>query len=128
MLRRLGLLAVFLLTTLVCAQKQAVDPARLDAVKEFQKFFKKYKEEAQQVEAVLTLKGNECPPAVEELLKLMKHPSATVQQTALQVLSSYQEQATFQPYIDSLATLKDEEQRAVIVKVLGAAKIGRAHV
>ncbi len=126
MLRRIGLLAVLLLSTFAFAQKQAVDPARLDAVKEFQKFFKKYKEEAQQVEAVLTLKGNECPPAVEELLKLMKHPSVTVQQTALQVLSSYQEQATFQPYIDSLATLKDEEQRAVIVKVLGAAKMKAA--
>src|SRR5262245_64387032 len=109
MLRRILAFTVLLLSccALLRAQPQArqpVDPGRLDAVKEFQKQFKKYKEEAQQVEAVLTLKGNECQPAVEELLKLLKHPVAGVQQAALTVLSTYQEPATFQPYIDALPT------------------------
>jgi len=132
MLRRILAFTVLLLSccALLRAQPQAsrqpVDPGRLDAVKEFQKQFKKYKEEAQQVEAVLTLKGNECPPAVEELLKLLKHPVAAVQQAALTVLSTYQEPATFQPYIDALPTSKDEDARATIIKVMAAAKIKAA--
>src|SRR5262245_46691034 len=132
MLRRILAFTVLLLSccALLRAQPQAprqiVDPARLDAVKEFQKQFKKYKEEAQQVEAVLTLKGNECPQAVEELLKLLKHPVAAVQQSALLVLSTYQEPATFQPYIDALPTSKDEDARATIIKVMAAAKIKAA--
>jgi HEAT repeat protein len=126
MFRRTGIIAALLLSAFVAAQKVTIDPTRLEAVKDFQKLFKKYKEEALQVEAVLTLKGQECPPAVDELLRLMKNPAVQVQQTALLVLESYREQPTFQPLMDSLLSLKDEEQRALIIKVLGAAKMTAA--
>ena len=121
-----ALLAALSLAALACGQVQPTDPARLEAVKDFQRYFKKFKEESQLVEAVLTLKGNECPQAVDELLKLLKHANAAVQQTALAVLSTYHEPATFQPYIDALPTGKDEEQRAAVIKVLGAAKMKTA--
>jgi hypothetical protein len=48
---------------------QADLDAKLDATKEFVRYFKKAKEESLQVEAICTLKGNECRPAAEELLK-----------------------------------------------------------
>lgn len=103
------------------------DPeARADAVREFVKYFRKAKEEALQVEAVMTLKGNECVAAAEELLKLLKHPSGEVQQTALTVLESYKTPSTYQGWIASLPTLKDSEQIAILIKVLGRAQIKAA--
>lgn len=99
---------------------------RLDEVKEFQRQWKKLKEESRQVEAVMMLKGNECVPAAEELLKLLKHPNANVQQAALLVIETYREPATFQGWIDQLPTLKDQDQVATLVKVLGRAKVATA--
>lgn len=121
-----------LLTTLLCAWAAAwlpaqSDPAaRLDAVKEFSRFFKKTKEEALQVEAVMTLKGNECVPAAEELFKLLRHPSGAVQQAALSVLATYRTPATYQPWIDGLPKAKDSEHVAIVLKLLGQAQIGSA--
>ncbi|MBX3463087.1 MAG: HEAT repeat domain-containing protein [Planctomycetes bacterium] len=109
---------------------QAGDPtspeARLDAVREFTKFFKKAKDEPTQVEAVQTLKGNECRPAAEELLKLLKHPSAAVQQAAFEVLGTYRDASTYEAWIQELPKAKDAEQAAVLVKVLGQARLAAA--
>lgn len=100
------------------------DAAKLDAVKEFQRFFRKEKSEALQVEAILThLKGNECVPAAEELIKLLRHPSAAVQQAAMTVLATYNDPKTYAAWINELPKSKDPEQQALIVKVLGAAKV-----
>jgi hypothetical protein len=102
------------------------DPAHLDAFKEFANYWKKAKDEALQVAAVETLKENECRPAADELLKLLKHPTPAVQHAAFDVLSSYQKPATFQVWIDELPKAKDSEQIATIVKVLGGAKVKAA--
>ncbi len=103
------------------------DPeARADAVREFLRHFKKFKEEALQVEAVMTLKGNECVPAAEELLKLLKHPSGAVQTAALTVLETYKTPSTWEAWIASLPTLKDNEQVAILFKVLGRSQIKAA--
>jgi hypothetical protein len=102
---------------------QQDDAARLDAVKEFRTYFKGFKDEPQQVEAVMTLKGNECRPAVEELFKLCKHKNAAVQQAALAVLETYHEQATYQPWLDELPKAKDQELAAIVIKVVGRAKL-----
>jgi hypothetical protein len=115
-------LAVILCTAL----SGQTDPDRVEAVKDFQRYFRKFKEEAQQIEAVMTLKGNECPEAAEELLKLLKHPVLAVQQSAFTVLASYQDAATFQPWIDSMAALKDDEQRAMLIKVFGRSRLRAA--
>ncbi len=102
------------------------DPARLDATREFVKYFKKAKEEALMVEAIMTLKGNECRPAAEELMKLLKHPSGAVQQTALTVLETYKTPSTYEPWMAELPKLKDADQKAIVVKVLGRAQIKSA--
>lgn len=117
------LLSWFLLVAPLRAQD---DAARLDAVKEFQRYFRKEKVEAQLVEAVMTLKGNECVPAAEELLKLLKHPSAAVQQAALAVLATYNDPKTYAAWIAELPKSKDQEQSATLIKVLGRAKVKEA--
>lgn len=118
-----ALLAFLASSTLLFAQE---DPARLDATREFVKYFKKTKEEVLQVQAVLTLKGNECRPAADELVRLLKHPSPAVQQAALEVLETYRSVATFQPFVDELAKPKDQEAAAILVKVLGRSRIVEA--
>jgi hypothetical protein len=55
----LSLLAVLCLFEPALGQD---DPAKLDAVREFQKQWKKFKDEPLQVEAVMTLKGNSVAP------------------------------------------------------------------
>ncbi len=119
----LTVLAVLATSLVGTAQDEA---ARLDATKEFVRFFKKTKEEATMVEAVMTLKGNECRPAAEELVKLLKHPLAAVQQTALDVLETYHDGATFKVWIDELPKLKDPELAAILIKVLGRSKVAEA--
>lgn len=109
----------------LCAQGPDLE-ARRDAVREFLNFFKKAKDEAVQREAVETLRNNECPEAAEQLLKLLKHPSAVVQQTALGVLATYTDPATYQTWIDQLPTLKDADQQAILIKVVGQAKLANA--
>jgi hypothetical protein len=99
------------------------DAARADAVKEFQRYFKQFKEEPLMVEAVMTLKGNECVPAAEELFKLLKHPSALVQQAALDVLQTYKAQSTYDAWIAALPKSKDSEFNALVIKILGKAQI-----
>ncbi|MEO6593919.1 MAG: HEAT repeat domain-containing protein [Planctomycetota bacterium] len=127
MIRNPSTIFVAVLSLLLAAAPAQLDlEARLDAVKEFTRFFKKAKEEAVQVEYVMTLKGAECRPAAEELLKLLKHPTAAVQQTALGVLETYHDAATFQAWIDELPKLRDSELAAILIKVLGRAKVKEA--
>lgn len=111
---------LFALSVLLGSAVAQDDAARADALREFQKQWKKFKEEPQMVEAVMTRKGQETPAAAEELLKLLKHPAATVQQAALAVLESYREPATFQPWIDAMPKLKNQEQLALLVRCLAA--------
>ena len=68
----------------------------VEAVREFKRFFKQFKELPQQREAVLTLLGQDCPEAVEELLKLSRHKQPAIRQAAVSVMSSYRNPATFQ--------------------------------
>jgi hypothetical protein len=116
--------ALFVVLAPIAAQD---DAARLDAVKEFQRFFRKEKSESLQVEAILThLKGNECVSAAEELVRLLKHPAAAVQQAALTVLATYTDPRTFVAWIAELPKAKDAEQQALMVKVLGRSRIKEA--
>ncbi|MFT4840066.1 MAG: HEAT repeat protein [Planctomycetota bacterium] len=124
MLRLLSLFVSVALATGLCAQEDL--DARLDAVKEFTKYFRKAKQEALQVEAVMTLKGNECVPACKALLKLLKHKTAAVQKVSLLVLATYTEQETFQALIDELPEEKDSFRVAVSIKLLGRSKIAGA--
>lgn len=118
---------LWLLALLICSQFAITqnDPAKVDAVREFQKYFKKKKDEAWQIESVMTLKGNECPMAAEELLKLLKHPSEGVRQAAAAVIETYKEPVTWQSWFDSLPKA-DNDTKAILAKVFGLARLPAA--
>lgn len=99
------------------------EAARIDATRDFLKFWKKAKDEAIQIAAVDTLRGNECRMAAEELLKLLKHNNPNVQQAALAVLETYRAAATWQASIAELPKAKDAEAAALLIKVLGRSLI-----
>lgn len=122
MLRLLSL--ILFASTVLYAQSDL--EGRLDAVKEFTRYFKKAKEQSLQVEAVMTLEGNECVPAAKALLKLLTHKSGAVQNTALTVLATYKELPTFQMLIDELPDQKDMAKAAIAIKVLGRSKVEAA--
>lgn len=122
---RLSLVLVACSLGLPCVG-QADQAAREDAVREFQRYFRKTKEEPLQVEAVLTLRGNECSKAAEELIKLLRHPASAVQSAALSVLETYKSPATFATWVAELPKVKDQEQAALLIKVLGRAQIAAA--
>lgn len=124
MFRTLSLITSLAFCAGLCGQGEL--DARLDAVKEFTKYFRKAKEEALQVESIMTLKGNECVPAADELLKLLTHKVAAVQNAALDILATYTEQATFQSLIDALPEERDSMKIAIWTKVLGRSKIAAA--
>ncbi|MGC6489050.1 MAG: HEAT repeat domain-containing protein [Planctomycetota bacterium] len=121
--------AFLLLSSLLlpgCLLAQADLDARVDAVKEFRRYFKKTKEEALQVEAVMTLKGNECVEAAEALVPLIAHKSAAVRESALDVLATYRDAKTFGPWIEALPKQKDARKAGATIKLLGRSQIRAA--
>ncbi len=96
---------------------------KLDAVAVFKRFFKKWKETAQRVEAVHELERADCPEAVEALLPVLKHREPEVRKAAMEVLSGFHEPETFKAVLDSLPDLKDPEQRALLIEVLSKARV-----
>lgn len=120
----LRLLLCLLLSAGLLAQQ--TDAARLDTVKEFKTWFRKFKQEAEQVEAVMMLKGNECPEAAEELRKLLSHPSPAVQNAAMAVVATYTEPRTFQGWIEALPGMSDQNERAATIRLLARARVAAA--
>ncbi len=120
---------IALLSVLLCsagAPAQADMAKRVDAVKEFKKYFRKFKKVDQKVEAVRTLEGNECVPAAEELVKLFNHKMPEVVRASIDVLSGYKSEPTFRALIEELPEMKNQDRRAVLIDVLGRAGIKSA--
>lgn len=118
------------LAALSCLHGAAVaqgdeDAQRLDAVKEFKRFYRKYKEVPQKVEAIYTLKGNESEPACEELLKLLSDPQEDIRKAALDVVTTFREATTWE---NVLASLKDRRgaERAAVIDAVGRAEVKSA--
>lgn len=99
---------------------------RHEAVREFRRYFRKFKEVEQKVEAVHTLRGNECVTAAEELVALFDDKEGQIRRAAIDVLSSYTADETFAALLEELPELKNQERRAVLIDVLGAAGIKSA--
>ncbi|GAB4154798.1 MAG: hypothetical protein Fur0037_23360 [Planctomycetota bacterium] len=120
------LLRVLLASLFCCALVPAQDdPARLDAVREFQRYFRQKKDEAWQVEAIMTLKGNECVPAAEELLKLLKSHSDALRKAAADVIATYRDPETWKPWVADLSR-QDDDTKATLAKVFGLARLAQA--
>jgi hypothetical protein len=99
------------------------DDARLEAVQDFRKYYRTFKEVDQKVEAIMTLRGNECVPAAQELMQLLINKSEKIRTAAMAVISTFKAVETFQQMIDGLADMADNTSRALIIEVLGRAGI-----
>ena len=75
---------------------------KLDSVKEFKRFFRKFKEVAQQVESILALETDDCPEAVDALMPLLKHKEPAIRDAAKRVISGYREKASFEAVLAEL--------------------------
>ncbi len=115
------LLAPVVLATALPAQIEEAD--KLDAVKDFKKYFRTYKEPAERVAAVETLIGMECVPAAEELIKLLSHKEDSIRKAAMRAISTYKDGRTFMPFIEQLPTMKDPDRRGLLIEVMGRAGI-----
>lgn len=86
------------------------DDADKEAVKDFKKFYRKLKDPASQVEAVLTLLGNPSPSTVDALLPLLKSKEPDVGRAAARVLASFK----VRPPIDRLLERFEKEKKEEI--------------
>ncbi|MHC4516676.1 MAG: HEAT repeat domain-containing protein, partial [Planctomycetota bacterium] len=114
-------LAPVVLATALPAQIDEAD--KLDAVKDFKKYFRTYKDPAERVAAVETLIGNECVPAAQELVRLLNHKEDSIRKTAMRVISTYKDGRTFVPFIEQLPDMKDPDRRGLLIEVMGRAGI-----
>ena len=90
----------------------------LDTIRDFKKYFKKYKEPAQRVEAVLALDGIDLPETVDTLLPLLKDADPDVVEAVLRVLGTFEERPAIDRLIAVLAEEKSEVGRLGILRSL----------
>ena len=95
---------------------------RLDAVREFQAYFKRHRETAQRVEAIKTLDRAECPEAAAILVDLLDDREPAIAQASAEVLGKYTDSSTFERFIAELPEMRKSDQQARLIRVLGVAR------
>ena len=93
------------------ARASAPAPVDDEAVKDFKKYFRKIKEPAGRVEAVLTLLGNESPKAVDALIPILRDKDPDVARAASRVLAEYESRPPVERMVQKFASEKKEEIR-----------------
>lgn len=93
-----------------------------EIVREFQKYFRKYKDPAARIEAVLVLEGAEVPRVVDALVPVLGDKDRDVARAAARVLASFKTR----PPIDRLiARLEKEKKEPVRIGLLEAMRAGK---
>jgi len=108
-----------LLLVLILALGSALASAAQDdeVVKEFRKYFKKYKDTPTRVEAVLALEGNESPKVVEALVDVVDGSEPDVRRAVVRVLAKFETR----PPVDALlAELEKNKREGVRLALLDA--------
>ncbi len=95
-----------------------VAPPDDDIVREFKKYFRKYKETSVRVEAVRALEGNETKGVVGALVPVLKDDDAEVVGAAIQVLSGFKEPAPVAALLEILEKDKSSEVRTGILRAI----------
>jgi hypothetical protein len=113
------LLTVFALLVLAPLAAAGQDD---EIVKEFKKYFKKYKDAATRVEAVLSLEGVESAKVVDALVPVLKLPEPDVVRAAVRILSAFESDAPAQAVVAELAESKDERIRVGLLQAVTAGR------
>ena len=110
---------ILVLLAIVCLP--ALGFADDEIVKEFKKYFKKFKDTPSRVEAVLSLEGTETIGVVKVLVPVLKDKEAEVREAAIDVLGSFKER----PPIDAVFLELEESKKELIrLGLLQAIAIG----
>ena len=120
MLRSLRLLVVPVLALL--SLSVAAGPADDEILKEFKKYFRKYKDTATRVEAIHSLEGVDSPKLVSVLVPVLKDPEIDVVRAAVHVLSTVESGGAIAGVWETLDDNKDEAVRVGLL--MAAAKGG----
>ena len=105
---RLLAVVVLTLTTLVGADDEIV--------KEFKKYFRKYKDTPTRVEAILSLEGTETTGVVDVLVPILKDSQAEVVEASVQVLAGFETDEPRQRLFEKLEKEKKEALRLGILR------------
>jgi len=92
-----------------------------EIVKEFKKYFKKYKDTPSRVEAVLSLEGEESPKVVGVLIPVLKDKDPEVVRATIEVLSKFK---TAPPIKLMMATLDKSKDEFIRVGLLESVAMG----
>lgn len=110
---------LLLLALVLCS---AFAPAQdEDMVKEFRKYFRKYKDTPTRVEAVLSLEGNESPSVVDALVDVVDGAESDVRRAVVRVLGGFDSRA---PVDALLAELEQNKKEGVRLALLDAVAAG----
>jgi Mg-chelatase subunit ChlD len=90
-----------------------------EIVKEFKKYFRKYKDTPTRVEAILALEGTESQGVVKVLLPILKDKELDVVRAAIRVLGGFKTRPPVDLLLLTLAENKDEAVRVGIIQSLG---------
>lgn len=99
----------------------AQPPEDDEIVKEFKKYFKKYKDTPTRVEAVLALEGEESPAVVKALLPVLRDEVVEVRDAAVRVLGGFKTSRPIKAMMVHFEDTKDEYER---LGILGAVAVG----
>ena len=96
----------------------AVAPQDDEIVKEFKKYFRKYKDSATRVEAVLALEGTESLEVVDVLVPILGDADPEVARSAIRVLSGFKTRPLVDELLLVLAKAKDVHVRVGILQAI----------
>lgn len=102
------------------AESPLASSARIDdeILQEFRKYFKKYKDSATRVEAVLSLEGVESTGVVDELVRILGDEDQEVVRACVRVLAGFETNAPVAHLWETLDSKKDEAIRAGLLRAI----------
>lgn len=91
-----------------------------EIVREFRKYFRKFKDTATRVEAILALEGEDSPAVVGVLVPILADKDGEVVDAAVRVLGSFKSRGTIDAVFEALASSKGEAQRRGLLRAVAA--------
>ncbi|MFT5050014.1 MAG: HEAT repeat protein [Chlamydiales bacterium] len=89
-----------------------------EIVKEFKKYFRKYKDTPTRVEAILALEGTEGPGVVDVLIPILKDPDAEVVEACMRILGGFESEASSARLFEKLEKEKKEIVRIGLLRAI----------
>jgi len=89
-----------------------------EILKEFKKYFRKFKETADRVDAVLSLEGVDTPGVVKVLLPILKDKDSEVVDASVRILGSFKAEEPILALLEKLTNEKNEKVRIGILRSL----------